>query len=81
MRTGYTQSLATLVMYWRLAGSSITVTSSVTCYVGDIITRMMQFSLQQHRIFVTRTSDTRKSTSPSESQVKNWQKAISTEKK
>jgi len=26
--------LATLVTYWRLAESSITVTSSVTCYVG-----------------------------------------------
>jgi hypothetical protein len=41
----------------------------------------MQFSLQQHWLFVMKMSDKHKSTSPSESQVKNWRKAIGNEVK
>jgi hypothetical protein len=50
-------------------------------YFGDIITWLMQFSLKQHWLFVMKMSDMHKSTSPSESQVKNWRKAIGNEEK
>jgi len=70
----YTQSMAKLVIYWRLAESDITVKPSVMCTVGlrrwynhmaDTVLPSTALALLQ------KMSDTHKSTSATEGQVKN----------
>jgi len=75
--------MATPIFCRRLAGSDVNVTPTVmfTDYVGDKITQLMCFPLQQYWFFFTKMNKKHTSTSPYAIQVKNQRKTISTEVK
>jgi hypothetical protein len=75
------QSMATLVLCWRLAENDVTVMPSVTYmyYVGDIVTRLMWLPCQQEWLLLPKWVRNVKCTSPGAIQVKNQRNAINIE--